>query len=183
MFKLFKRKNEMKELKCRVAALETKVTALNSQIENSKSWGDGFNLKGYTFEGAKLQCKKCNKESSTIEAKISDLVATPAKVDELKVDTMGICPRSEDVGLINYECVSPKASKITFKLSSVEGDETTVTFDKEGMTLSVNKPESKEESNTNGDLLLQIDGSVIGKVALNQLNKMQRQSGIKMVNV
>ena len=124
MFKLFKRKNEVKELKSRVAALETKVTALNSQIENSKSWGDGFNLKGYTFESAKLQCKKCNKESSTIEAKISDLVATPAKVDELKV-----------------------------------------------------------ESNTNGDLLLQIDGSVIGKVALNQLNKMQRQSGIKMVNV
>lgn len=124
MFKLFKRKNEVKELKSRVAALETKVTALNSQIENSKSWGDGFNLKGYTFEGAKLQCKKCNKESSTIEAKISDLVATPAKVDELKV-----------------------------------------------------------ESNTNGDLILQIDGSVRGKVALEQSNKMTRQSENILVNI
>ena len=124
MFKLFKRKNEVKELKSRVAALETKVTALNSQIENSKSWGDGFNLKGYTFESAKLQCKKCNKESSTIEAKISDLVATPAKVDELKV-----------------------------------------------------------ESNTNGDLILQIDGSVRGKVALEQSNKMTRQSENILVNI
>ena len=183
MFKLFKRKNEMNELKCRVAALEARVTALNSQIENSKSWGDGFNLKGYTFESAKLQCKKCNKESSTIEAKISDLVATPAKVDELKVDTMGIWPRSEDVGVINYEYVSPKASKIKFKLSSLEGDETTVTFDKEGMTLSVNKPELKEESKSNGDLVLQIDGSIIGKVALNQLNKMTRQSENILVNI
>ena len=174
MFKLFKRKNEITELKYRVAVLEGQVTALNSQIENSKSWGDGFNLKGYTFESAKLQCKKCNKESSTIEAKISDLVATPAKVDELKVDTMGIWPRSEDVGVINYECVSPKVNKIIYKISSKEGNETTVTFDKEGMTLSVNKAESKEESKSNGDLILQIDGSVIGKVALEQLNKMTR---------
>lgn len=145
MFNLFKRKNEINKLKCRVAALEAKVTALNSQIENSKSWGDGFNLKGYTFESAKLQCKKCNKESSTIEAKISDLVATPAKVDELKVGAMGICSHSEDIGMINYENISHKANKITFQLSSVEGDETTITFDKEGMTLSVNKPELKEE--------------------------------------
>lgn len=145
MFKLFKRKNEIKELKCRVVALETKVVVLSGQIENSKSWGDGFNLKGYTFESAKLQCKKCNKESSTIEAKISDLVATPAKVDELKVHTMGICHRSEDVGVINYECVSPKANKIIHKISSKEGNETTITFDKEGITLSVNKPELKEE--------------------------------------
>ena len=31
MFKLFKRKNEIKELKCRVAVLEAQVTALNSK--------------------------------------------------------------------------------------------------------------------------------------------------------
>ncbi|MDU2121370.1 MAG: hypothetical protein E7E64_02405 [Clostridium celatum] len=149
MFNLFKRKNEMKELKCRVAVLEAQVTALNLEIvkesDFSKSWGEEFNLKGCTFESAKLHCKKCNKESSTIEAKISDLVATPAKVDELKVDTTGIWPNSEDVGVINYESVSPKANEITFKLSSLEGDETTVRINKEGMTFSVNKPELKEE--------------------------------------
>ena len=33
MFNLFKRKNEMKELKCRVVALESQVTVLNSQKE------------------------------------------------------------------------------------------------------------------------------------------------------
>lgn len=35
MFKLFKRKNEIKELKCRVAVLETQVTALNSKKRKS----------------------------------------------------------------------------------------------------------------------------------------------------
>lgn len=169
MFKLFKRKNEIKELKCRVEVLEGQVAVLNTQRENSKSWGEKFNLKGCTIDGGlikngkcsadKASCGNCNKEAvvllentefidklaNQIEAKISDLVATPAKVDELKVDTTGIWPRSEDVGVINYECVSPKANKITFKLSSVEGYETTITFDKEGMTLSTNKPELKEE--------------------------------------
>lgn len=43
--------------------------------------------------------------------------------------------------------------------------------------------EENQKDKVTGDLILQIDGSVIGKVALNQLNKMQRQSGIKMVNV
>lgn len=35
----------------------------------------------------------------------------------------------------------------------------------------------------NGDLILQIDGSIIGKVALNQLKKMQRQGGISLIPV
>ncbi|MFQ7297867.1 MAG: hypothetical protein ACLROX_00485 [Clostridium sp.] len=34
-----------------------------------------------------------------------------------------------------------------------------------------------------GDLILQIDGSIIGKVALNQLKKMQRQGGINVIPV
>lgn len=34
-----------------------------------------------------------------------------------------------------------------------------------------------------GDLILQIDGSIIGKVALNQLKKMQRQGGITLFPV
>lgn len=34
-----------------------------------------------------------------------------------------------------------------------------------------------------GDLILQIDGSIIGKVALSQLRKMQRQGGITLIPV
>ena len=90
---------------------------------------------------------------------------------------MGIWPNSEDVGVINYECVSSKANRAIIKVSSSsEGNESIVTFENGEITLSVNKPELKEESKSNGDLVLQIDGSIIGKVALNQLNKMQRQS-------
>ena len=47
-------------------------------------------------------------------------------------------------------------------------------------------PVSGGNSNDNsmsGDLILQIDGSIIGKVALNQLRKMQRQGGITLIPV
>ena len=47
-------------------------------------------------------------------------------------------------------------------------------------------PVSGGNSNDNsmsGDLILQIEGSIIGKVALNQLRKMQRQGGITLIPV
>lgn len=47
-------------------------------------------------------------------------------------------------------------------------------------------PRSGGSSNDNsytGDLILQIDGSIIGKVALSQLRKMQRQGGISLIPV
>lgn len=42
---------------------------------------------------------------------------------------------------------------------------------------------STNNSFGSGDLILQIDGSIIGKVALNQLRKMQRQGGINVIPV
>ena len=39
------------------------------------------------------------------------------------------------------------------------------------------------DNSYNGDLILQIDGSIIGKVALSQLRKMQRQGGITLIPV
>lgn len=42
---------------------------------------------------------------------------------------------------------------------------------------------SSNDNSSTGDLILQIDGSIIGKVALNQLKKMQRQGGISLIPV
>lgn len=42
-------------------------------------------------------------------------------------------------------------------------------------------PQGGSNDNSNGDLVIMIDGSVIGKVALNQLRKMQRQGGITLI--
>ena len=42
-------------------------------------------------------------------------------------------------------------------------------------------PSSSNDSLGDGDLILQIDGSVIGKVALKQLRKMQRQGNITLI--
>lgn len=44
-------------------------------------------------------------------------------------------------------------------------------------------PQGGQGSNMTGDLILMIDGSVIGKVALAQLRKMQRQGGITLLPV
>ena len=167
MFNLFKRKNEMKELKSRVLALETQVTALNSQkekaIDFSKSWGDEFNLKGFTFKCAKAQCENCNKESGTMKATLSDLVASPASINDLKVDKTDISSIERiKTGAINVEknssfstptpwepypedkCIklgitSPVVSGISYKLSSLEGDETIITINKGSITMSCNK--------------------------------------------
>lgn len=38
----------------------------------------------------------------------------------------------------------------------------------------------KQQDEVNGDLILQIDGDTIGKIALNQLKKIQRQGNIKL---
>ena len=42
-------------------------------------------------------------------------------------------------------------------------------------------PHGGSNDNSNGDLVLMIDGSVIGKVALSQLRRMQRQGGITLI--
>lgn len=42
---------------------------------------------------------------------------------------------------------------------------------------------SSNDTSISGDLILQIDGSIIGKVALSQLRKMQRQGGITLIPV
>lgn len=47
--------------------------------------------------------------------------------------------------------------------------------------LTSRMPTRSSDDNYNGDLTLMIDGSVIGKVALNQLRKMQRQGGITLI--
>lgn len=186
MFKLFKRKNTIKELECRVAMLEGKVTALNSQKEKtadfSKSWEEEFNLKEVTFEGIEIKDTKfMDKLAEKVSIAIEKNKESQSSITILNTD--GVEVFKSVSGNVRIENVSPKVNKIIHKISSKEGNETIVTFDKEGMTLSVNKPELKEESKSNGDLILQIDGEVIGKVALKQLNKMQRQSKIKMVNV
>lgn len=104
MFNLFKRKNKIKELECRVAVIEAQVTTLNAQKEN----------------------------------------------------------------------------RTIHKVYSSEGNESIVIFENGDIKLSVNKPELKEQSDNNADLILQIDGDVVGKVVLDQLNKIQGQSKVKI---
>lgn len=144
MFKLFKRKNTIKELECRVAVLEGKVTALNKPKDKGIRFDnptinvaadgslrfEGSLIKGATISGAKANCESCNKEA----------------IEPLK-DTEFI-------------------SKLAKELSS-----------------AIEKNKESQSDKPTGDLILQIDGEVIGKVALKQLNKMQRQSKIKIINV
>ena len=49
--------------------------------------------------------------------------------------------------------------------------------------LASRMPVGSNDSSFAGDLILMIDGSVIGKIALKQLKKMQRQGGITLMPV
>lgn len=132
MFKLFKRKNKIKELETRMLVIESTVTGLTSG-------------------------------SSEIKASIDDLVASPANIDDLKVDKTDISDiEIIKTGAINVEKNSrfstqeywgaykennniklgvtpPLANEVTFKLSSLEGDETIITINKDNITMSCNK--------------------------------------------
>ena len=49
--------------------------------------------------------------------------------------------------------------------------------------LNAQKEKAIDFSKSWGDTVLQIDGDVIGRVALKQLNKMQKQGGITLITV
>ena len=134
MFKLFKRKNKIKELECRVAVLEGKVTALNKPKDKGVRFNnptiniaadgslhvkDGL-IKVVTISGVKADCGNCTKEA-----------IVPLKDSEF-------------------------TSKLAKELSS-----------------AIEKNKESQSDKPTGDLILQIDGEVVGKVALNQLKKMQ----------
>ena len=137
MFNLFKRKNKIKELECRVAVLETQVTDLNTPKDkrirfdnptinitaDGSLYVEGGVIKKSNAEGCKSSCRNCDKEAI--------------------------------VPLKDTEFIDKLAKEL---VSAIEKNK-----------------ESNSDKHT-GELILQIDGAVIGKVALDQLNKMQRQS-------
>lgn len=98
-----------------------------------------------------------------------------------------------DIGRINYMDV-PQLAKggildsPTLAMVGEAGKEAVVPLENNtgGLDLLASKllermPHGGSNDNSNGDLVLMIDGSVIGKVALNQLRKMQRQGGITLI--
>lgn len=209
MFKLFKRKNKIKELETRILVIESNITKLNAQkekeIDFSKTFGEGFNLKGFTIDGGliknakfsadKVSCGNCDKEvvvplentrfidelAKKVSIAIEKCKESQSSITILNTD--GVEVFKSVSGNVRTENISPKANRTIIKVTSSEGNESILTFENGEITLSVNKPELKEQSETNRDLILQIDGEVVGKVALNQLNKMQRQCGVTVTPV
>lgn len=141
MFKLFKRKNKIKEFESK-AKLDG-CTFVGADITHSEI--DQFLNKYFT------QLEKDKENKNTVN------------VDYIEVFKSASGSLRIDKSLSNKK-------KITIKINSFEGNETTVTIDNECIKLSVNKAELKEKVETN-DLILQIDSEVIGKAALDQLKK------------
>ena len=144
MFKLFKRKNKVEELECRVAVLEGKVTSLNKPNDKGIRFNNptiniaadgslyvkGGLIKATTISGVKAECGNCTKEAI--------------------------------VPLKDIEFISKLAKELS---------------------IAIQENKEKQSDKSTRDLVLQIDGELIGKVALKQLNKMQRQGGITLIPV
>lgn len=90
---------------------------------------------------------------------------------------------------VNYFAKGGVVDRATLGIVGEAGKEAIVPLENNtrGLDLLAEKllnrmPQGKENNNIgDGDLILQIDGSVVGKVALKQLRKMQRQGGITLI--
>lgn len=90
---------------------------------------------------------------------------------------------------VNYFAKGGVVDRATLGIVGEAGKEAIVPLENNtrGLDLLAEKllnrmPQGKDNNNIgDGDLILQIDGSVVGKVALKQLRKMQRQGGITLI--
>lgn len=89
---------------------------------------------------------------------------------------------------VNYFAKGGVVDRATLGIVGEAGKEAIVPLENNtrGLDLLAEKllnrmPQGKENNIGDGDLILQIDGSVVGKVALKQLRKMQRQGGITLI--
>ncbi|MCF0149147.1 MAG: hypothetical protein HUJ77_12220 [Clostridium sp.] len=151
----------------------------------SKAWQGVVNIFAGIFEGivgvVKWPLNKIIDLVNKAIRGINGMVKTINKIPGVDITAVPEIPKLAKGGVINNP---------TLAMIGEAGKEAVMPL--ENNTGWINELASKiasaqgagnNNSSFNGDLVLEIDGSVIGKVALNQLKKMQRQGGITLIPV
>ena len=115
---------------------------------------------------------------------INTMIKTINKVPGVSIPTIGKIPKLAKGGIIDSPTIAMVGEAGKEAVMPLENNTGWITD--LASKVADRMPRGGGSSNDNsytGDLILQIDGSVIGKVALSQLKKMQRQGGISLIPV
>lgn len=113
---------------------------------------------------------------------INTMIKTINKVPGVSIPTIGKIPKLAKGGIIDSPTIAMVGEAGKEAVMPLENN--TGWISDLAAKVADRMPRTGGNSNDNsfnGDLILQIDGSIIGKVALNQLKKMQRQGGITLI--
>lgn len=157
MFNLFKRKNKIKELETRIVALESEVIYLNKRNEIIKD-----KLKKADITTANIDDLKVNKTDISHIERIK-MGAINVEKNYIFSAQTSCEPCPEDKEVINCENSSCKADRITLRVSSSEGNETTVIINDDGIVCSCNKKDLIKATKINLDGITIKNGKVIIK--------------------
>lgn len=153
-----------------------------------KAWQGVSNIFKGIFEGLVNIAKwPLNKIIDLVNAAISGIntmIKTINKVPGISIPTIGKIPKLAKGGIVDAPTLSLIGEQGREAVMPLENNTGWITD--LASKVADRMPRSAGSSNDNsisGDLILQIDGSIIGKVALNQLKKMQRQGGIQLFPV
>lgn len=153
-----------------------------------KAWEGVRNIFKGIFEGLVSIAKwPLNMIIDLVNAAISGIntmIKTVNKVPGVNMPTIGKIPKLAKGGVIDSPTIAMVGEAGREAVMPLENNTGWITD--LASKVADRMPTSGGSSNNNsstGDLILQIDGSIIGKVALNQLKKMQRQGGITLIPV
>ena len=114
---------------------------------------------------------------------INTMIKTINKVPGVSIPTIGKIPKLAKGGIIDSPTIAMVGEAGKEAVMPLENNTGWITDLASKVADRMPRSGGSSDNSYNGDLILQIDGSIIGKVALKQLNKMQRQCGITLMPV
>ncbi|MGG7058706.1 phage tail protein [Clostridium tertium] len=151
----------------------------------SKAWQGIVDIFGGIFDGLVGIVKwPLNMIIDLINSAISginSMIKTINKVPGVNISTVPKIPKLAKGGIVDSPTLSLIGEQGREAVMPLENNTGWITDLAE--KVATRMPQGSGDNSISGDLILQIDGSVIGKVALKQLRKMQRQGNITLIPV
>lgn len=152
-----------------------------------KAWEGVRNIFKGIFEGLVSIAKwPLNMIIDLVNAAISGIntmIKTINKVPGVNISTVPKIPKLAKGGIIDSPTIAMVGEAGKEAVMPLENNTGWITDLASKVADRMPRSGGSSDNSYTGDLILQIDGSIIGKVALNQLKKMQRQGGITLFPV
>lgn len=114
---------------------------------------------------------------------INTMIKTINKVPGVNIPTIGKIPKLAKGGIVDAPTLSLIGEQGREAVMPLENNTGWITDLASKVADRMPRGGGSSDDSYNGDLILQIDGSIIGKVALSQLKKMIRQGGVNVIPI